>query len=151
MFHYAHIDKVAKFPIISQNLMHTLSRKLAKLLLLITLLSPVAQVHTDHDSGGSSPQSLLSVVLAENEDAHDEAVPHEDTTASEMEECTDHPVGVQTMTSCHSGSQSSVQVVAAFVGNFIYPQTTANNDLSSYSGIRQRVSTNKPTLLFLRV
>ena len=131
--------------------MKSVSRTLAKLLLFIILLSPVAQVHTDHDSGGSSPQSLLSVVMTAENDVHDEATPHEDTASTGMEDCTDHPVGIQAVASCHIGSQSSVQVVAAFVGNFIYPQTTADNDLLSYSDIRQRVSTNKPTLLFLRV
>ncbi len=133
--------------------MKSLSRTLAKLLLLVALLSPVAQVHTDHDSSGSSSQSLLSVVLAEKNDGHDEAAPHEDAThtEAEKEECTDHPAEIQAVTSCHTSSRSSVQVVAAFVGKFMYPQTTAYHDLSSYSDARQRVSTHKPTLLFLRV
>lgn len=124
---------------------------LARLLLVITLFSPVAQVHTEHDSGGSSPQSLLSVVLAENEDAHDESIPHEDTNATGMDECTDHPTEIQTTATCHSGSNSSAQVVAAFLGSLIYQQIAADNDLSSYSDIRQRVITNKPAHLFLRV
>lgn len=131
--------------------MKFLSRTLARVLLVMTLLSPVAQVHTDHASGGSSPQSLFSVVMEADSDAHDETVPHEDVAAAGMEECTDHPAEIQTTATFHSGSHSSVQVIAAFVGNFMYPQSTADNDRSSSSDIRQRVSTHKPTLLFLRV
>lgn len=131
--------------------MQTLSKIIARLLLLVLLLSPAVQVHADHDSGGSSTQSLLSFALTADSDVHDEATPHQDTTATGVGGCTDHPVEMQAITSCHSGAQTSVQGVATLVIRMLSAQIGVDSDVSSYADIRELASSHKPPLLFLRI
>jgi hypothetical protein len=123
--------------------MPTLSKVLAKLLLLIILLSPAVQVHADHDSGGSNLQSMLSVVLKADSDVHDETLPHEDTTATGADGCTDHPAEIQAMTTCHTGAQISVQAVAALTTRIASFQIGADGKAPSFFAMREGTSSRE--------
>ncbi len=145
------IDITAKIVYFTSHLMTTLSRIISRLLLLMILLSPAVQVHADHDSGGSNLQSMLSVVLKADSDVHDETVPHEDTTATGADGCTDHPAEIQAMTTCHTGAQISVQAVAALTMRIASFQIGADGKAPSFFAMREGTSSHKPPLLFLRI
>jgi hypothetical protein len=131
--------------------MTTLSRIIARLLLLIILLSPAVQVHADHDSGGSNLQSLLSALLTADSDVHDETIPHEDTTATGDEGCADHPAEIQAMTACQTGAQISVQAVAALTTRIASFQIGTDGKAPSFFAMQEGTSSHKPPLLFLRI
>ncbi len=118
-------------------------------LLLLTLLVPVVQAHTDHNVQNSGTQNLLYVVMHENRDNHREAIPHNDTTTS-SQACDDHPTEVEIVASFKNEFVSQSESTTSLTNKVVSTPITKHATVFSYRELQENSVTNNHHLLVLR-